>query len=350
MVFAIADVDRASLNENTVRASEFAAKRVTVWAVAALAGTSHCGHCPLTQVDAANHMIFRIGNVEALVGCIGDALRTIQRTAGGAELRRNGGTAIACIAQLASPGDVCETGMCRIDAEHFVSFAKNQIHGAIGRNVYRTRTSRRRPGEWRLLGRRRGLTCARKGRDYSSLRIDAPHTMIHDVADVNIVRPIQSDAVRLRESRLVCRSTIATIAADACSGCRTDQTRFHVDVSDDMAVSLGNVDIPLAVETNFVWSAELSCFRRGAIAGMAFHTIAGDDGNRLCANFEAKNAIAAEVCPVKSAIRSDHESKRIVDRRTIGRLAFGCQSRFARARKSGYTHSRSLRENRYRCC
>src|SRR5262245_58927903 len=203
--------------------------------------------------------------------------------------------------------------MCRIDAEHFVSFAKNQIHGAIGRNVYRTRTSRRRPGEWRLLGRRRSLTCAGKRRNHSSLRIDAPQTMVHDVADVNIVRPVQSDAVRLRELRPVCRSTIATIAADACSGGRVDQARFHVNVSDDMAVSLGNVDIPLAVETNFVWSAELSCFRGGAIAGMAFHTVAGDDGNRLCAKVEAKNAIAAEVCPVQSAIRSNHKSKRIVD-------------------------------------
>src|SRR5262245_40016032 len=107
--------------------------------------------------------------------------------------------------------------MCRIDAEHFVSFAENQINVAIGAHVYRTRTSSRRPGDWRLLGRRRGLTCTGKRRDYSSLRIDAAHSMVHDVADVNIVCPIQSDAVRLRELRLVCRSTIATIAADACS-------------------------------------------------------------------------------------------------------------------------------------
>ena len=111
MVFAVADIDSAALDENAVRPGESARERIAVGAVAALAGSNDSGHGSLTQVDAADHMVFGVGNIETLIGRIRDALRTVQRIPRRAKPRRYRRAAIARISQLACAGDVFETGV-----------------------------------------------------------------------------------------------------------------------------------------------------------------------------------------------------------------------------------------------
>src|SRR6185369_2018163 len=97
MVFAVADVDGVALDEDAVRPREFARERITVRPVTALAGTDNGGDCSLFQINSPDDVILRVGNVQASVGGIGDALRTVQRIARRAELRRQRRAPIAGI-------------------------------------------------------------------------------------------------------------------------------------------------------------------------------------------------------------------------------------------------------------
>src|SRR4030095_13496552 len=110
------------------------------------------------------------------------------------------------------------------------------------------------------------LARAGKCRNDPGLRIDAPNPMIHDVANVDIIGLVQSDAMRLGELRLRCRAIIAGVTAYACSRSCGNHSSLHVDVSHDVAITLCNVDVSFAVETNFMRRAELRRFRAAAIA------------------------------------------------------------------------------------
>jgi len=87
VVLAVANVNGAALNEYSVRPRELAREWITFWTIAALAGSGHSRDNSSAQIDPANHMIFRIGNVEAVVGRIRYAFGTIQWISWSAELR-----------------------------------------------------------------------------------------------------------------------------------------------------------------------------------------------------------------------------------------------------------------------
>src|SRR5262245_14058721 len=169
--------------------------------------------------------------------------------------------------------------------------------------------------------------------------------MIHDVADVDIIGLVQSDAVRLRELRLGCRAIIAGVTAYARSRSRRNHSRLHVDVSHHVAITLCDVNVSFAVETNFMRRAELRRFRGAAVAGITFRTIAGNDINRSHSQIESQDTIAAKICPVQSAVRANHYAERIVDERPASRLAVGCGSGSTGAGDRGHSCGGALWKN-----
>ena len=74
---------------------------------------------------------------------------------------------------------------------------------------------------------------------------------------VNVVGAVQSNAVWLRQLRLMCRSSITTETphAGTCRG--GNRLRLHIDVPHDMVIAFSDIDISFCVEPDFVRSVEL---------------------------------------------------------------------------------------------
>ena len=78
MVFAIADVKRTALDEDTVRPLKFARQRIAIGTVTALAGTNHGGNHSVTKIDPPNDMTFSVGDVNGALCRIGDTFRSVE--------------------------------------------------------------------------------------------------------------------------------------------------------------------------------------------------------------------------------------------------------------------------------
>src|SRR2546425_3896096 len=78
VVFAIADVKGAALNEDAVRPGQLACERIPVGAIAALAGTNHGRDLSIPQIDSANNVTFRVGYVNSALRGVRNAFGPIQ--------------------------------------------------------------------------------------------------------------------------------------------------------------------------------------------------------------------------------------------------------------------------------
>jgi hypothetical protein len=139
--------------------------------------------------------------------------------------------------------------------------------------------------------------------------------------------------VQLRRLR---RPAVTAVAGDASTGNGRDDLGLHVDVPHHVTVSLRHVHVAFAIESNFVRRAEQRCPGRAAVTCMSLRSRAGDNGHTFRAEIKAQDSIAAEVCPVKSAIRTKHNTIGIVDR--------GCVRRRSIGGRSGYTGSDECRD------
>src|SRR3989442_1715993 len=78
MVFAIADVKCAALNEDAVRPGQLACERIAAGAITALAGADHGRDLSIPQIDSANNVTFCIGYVKSALGGVRDSFGPIQ--------------------------------------------------------------------------------------------------------------------------------------------------------------------------------------------------------------------------------------------------------------------------------
>src|SRR5437870_5277180 len=108
MVFAVSDVNGASLNEDAMRTGQLARARLAIGSIAALAGTGYSRDNARAQVNAADDVVLSVGNIEALVGSIRHAFWTVQRITGRPELCGDRGTAVTRITQLAGASNMLQ--------------------------------------------------------------------------------------------------------------------------------------------------------------------------------------------------------------------------------------------------
>src|SRR5262249_28449028 len=87
VILAIADVDRAVLNEDSVGPRKFAGEGIAVGAVPALTASDNSRNGSFGEVDPTDDVILRVGYIKAVVRRIRHALRSIQSIARSAELR-----------------------------------------------------------------------------------------------------------------------------------------------------------------------------------------------------------------------------------------------------------------------
>ena len=210
-----------------------------------------------------------------------------------------------------------------IHGNHLVPCPQQKIHRAIGRDLNGARRCERSGQHAAFIRRRRVFSGARKRCDHPGSRIDLSYAVVIDVADQDVIRLVEHNAVRLVELRLGGGATLATVAGDARSGSGGDDLGLHVDMPHDVAVTFGNKDIALAVKPNFVGRAQQRRLRRSAIARVAFRSRARNDINALRRQIQAQDSVAAEVRPIKPAIRANHDAVRIVNRCGICRSTVG---------------------------
>src|SRR6266851_4383314 len=112
-----------------MRAREAAGQRVAIRAVTALAGAGDGLNDATLQINAADGVAFRIGDVEAAIGRIGDAF-------GPGEFRHSGRAAVARVTSLARAGDMVNAlamRVCaRINAVDGVPFAEYHVEVTLG--------------------------------------------------------------------------------------------------------------------------------------------------------------------------------------------------------------------------
>ena len=97
-----------------------------------------------------------------------------------------------------------------------------------------------------------------------------------DIADIEIVAPVQHDAVGLVQLGLVGRTAIAAKAGRAGADQGGDHARFR-DEAHDMGIAFGDYMLPLLIETDFMRGAQHRCLGRAAVARMALLARSRDD-------------------------------------------------------------------------
>src|SRR5215469_2213983 len=121
MRFAICHEDLAQRGDkDAVWAGEPAIARGAVRTIATLTRTGNSGDLTRLQINAPDDMVFRIGEIEAVVRRPCNAFRT-------REPRRLCWTSITGIAGLASARHMIDSSGRRIEAVHRVTLAQHQI-------------------------------------------------------------------------------------------------------------------------------------------------------------------------------------------------------------------------------
>src|SRR5207248_11165064 len=90
-------------------------------------------------------------------------------------------------------------------------------------------------------------------RNDAGLRVDSAHTVIENVAYINVARSIKSNAVRLIELSLR-RGTAVTGKPPALrsAGNHRDDSCLQIDAPDDIIIALNNIQIACVVESEFM--------------------------------------------------------------------------------------------------
>ena len=143
-----------------------------------------------------------VGEIDVAVGRDGDALRAGER----GFLR---GAAVAGEALLSGAGDVVNLAGLEVELEDLIALARGEPEVALRVEVERARAVQRRAGDRRAVGRRAGFAGAGEGGDDAGLHVHLADDVVADVADVEVARGVELDAVRLLELRVLRRAAVA---------------------------------------------------------------------------------------------------------------------------------------------
>ena len=150
----------------------------------------------------------------------------------------------------------------------------------------------------------------------------APHAIVLDVADKQIVAPVQHNAMRLFELGLGGRTGIAAKAGlHRCppgsrlfpSGRSTNRTT--------LASRSAIRHVSLAVKPHLMRRAEQGLLGLPAITGMAPGALARNGRDTLPTTEKTKYAVAAEIGPVQCTVRANQHAIRLVDLGGLDELA-----------------------------
>ena len=229
MILTITDIKRIPLNKDSVRTCELAGERIAIRTVTTLASAGDCGDGPGLHVDSTNDVVLGIGNVEHAFG-ICHAFRTVQRVSWSTEFGAEGGTTVAGITQFPRPRYRFRRRLAT--SMEKTLFPSRRIRymvpsGAISIDRGPATGAASREASSSVLPR----SPFQQRCDDSRLRIDSANAIVHDVANIDIVGPIQRNAVRLGQLRLICRTAIAAEATHAGARGGRNHFRFHVDIS-----------------------------------------------------------------------------------------------------------------------
>ena len=124
---------------------------------------------------------------------------------------------------------------------------------------------------------------------------------------------IHGDAVRLAQLRAGGRPAVARESRAAGARKRRDDAGPRVDLPNHMIVALGDVEMSRGIELDLVRHVQRRVGGRPAIAGVALLAVAGDRRRSARLQVEPSDALIVEIAEVQRAVRSDHETVRVVD-------------------------------------
>src|SRR5919204_4063754 len=137
--------------------------------------------------------------------------------------------------------------------------------------------------------------------------------MVADIADEEAACRINRDAVRLAKLRAGRGTAVAAEARSSGSSERGNDAGRAVHPAYDVIVTLGNVQIALRVELNFVRHVQRCRSRGPAVATVALLPVAGHGRRSMAFQIEPPNPLVIEIAEVQRAIGPDQEAIRIVD-------------------------------------
>lgn len=168
--------------------------------VAALTGTENRRNDPGAGVDAADDVVFGVGDVE-LAGCVGETLRPGKR-------RSDGRAAVTRVPLRSAPRQMVNRRGFRGDAVDRIALAQRKEQLSLSKR-HRARAVERRAFQRRAVRRWLPVAGAAVGLDRAARQIDLTNTVIADIADQKSPGAIDGNAVRLAQLRAGRRSPIA---------------------------------------------------------------------------------------------------------------------------------------------
>ena len=136
--------------------------------------------------------------------------------------------------------------------------------------------------------------------------------MIADVADEEIARRIELDAVRLLEGCFPRGAAVAAVAGLARAREGRDDAGFQRDFAHGVVAHVHDVEVAGLVEADFVREVERGLQRRPAIAGVALLPAARDDV-QLAVGRDLAHALTAVFAEPDVAVRPAHDAEGIVE-------------------------------------
>src|SRR5262245_39985429 len=209
------------------------------------------------------------------------------------------------------------------DSVNRVALTQRQVQIALLVEHHRPWTVERGTFDRRTVRRRLRDAGAGPRVDALGDKIDSANPLVADIADEQLPLTIDDDAVRLAELSLRRGATVAGKPGDVRAGKRRDHAGRAVDFSNDMVVTLGNVEMTARVELNFVRHVQRRRRRRSAVTGVAFLSAAGDGCQATRLEVEATDALIVEIAKVQRAVRTEDDAVRVVDL-LIGKAAGAC--------------------------
>src|ERR1700730_7362065 len=124
---------------------------------------------------------------------------------------------------------------------------------------------------------------------------------------------VDADAVRLQEQRLCGRSSVSAETRRTCAGNGRDQLSSGIHPAHHMVLHLREVHVAARVEADFVWFVQRRRERRAAIARVAFLAAARYGRNFVGLQIKAANPMVSNLAEIEGAVRTGHETVRVVD-------------------------------------
>src|SRR5262249_57123223 len=92
----------------------------------------------------------------------------------------------------------------------------------------------------------------------------------------------------------------------------SNDARAHVQLANDVAVSLRNIQIAMTIEPNLVRHVQRRGGGRPTVACMATPPVTGDDGYFASAQIESADSLIVQVAEVQPSVWTNHQTIRVV--------------------------------------